>query len=162
MNNISFEAGVGKTVALCGQSGCGKSTIIQLLQRFYDPSDGSIEIDGYNIKDINISYLRRLIGVVSQEPVLFDTTIRENIRYGHEDVSDKEIEEACHAANADFVFSLPEKLETEVGEGGATLSGGQKQRIAIARAIIKNPQILILDEATSALGNIFQHSCESA
>ena len=166
MNGISFEAGVGKTVALCGQSGCGKSTIIQLLQRFYDPSDGSIEIDGYNIKDINISYLRRLIGVVSQEPVLFDTTIRENIRYGHEDVSDKEIEEACHAANADFVFNLPDKLETEVGEGGATLSGGQKQRIAIARALVRNPKILLLDEATSALDteseSIVQKSLENA
>jgi ABC-type multidrug transport system fused ATPase/permease subunit len=135
LNQVSFTAEVGKTIALCGQSGCGKSTMIQLLQRFYDPQHGCIELDGYNIKELNISFLRSLIGVVSQEPVLFDTSIKENIRYGRLDVTDVEIRTACIAANAEFIFNLPDGLDTEVGEGGATLSGGQKQRIAIARAL---------------------------
>merc|ERR1719209_842781 len=152
LKGVSFEVGQGQTVALCGQSGCGKSTCIKLLQRFYDVCSGSITIAGSNIKDMNVRSLRENIGIVSQEPILFDDTIFENIRMGRLDVTEDEVNAALKQANAyDFVQKLPEKLETQVGEGGATLSGGQKQRIAIARALVRNPKILLLDEATSAL-----------
>ena len=152
LTGVSFTAEAGKTLALCGQSGCGKSTCFQLLQRFYNPMAGSIMIDGINVKDMNINWLRENIGVVSQEPVLFDTSIRENIRLGRLDVTDDEIRAALIQANAfDFIQNLPGKADTNVGTGGSTLSGGQKQRIAIARALVRNPKILLLDEATSAL-----------
>lgn len=152
LTGVSFTADAGKTLALCGQSGCGKSTCFQLLQRFYNQMAGTIMIDGVNVKDININWLRSNIGVVSQEPVLFDTSIRENIRLGRLDVTDDEIRAALIQANAfDFIQNLPGKIDTNVGTGGSTLSGGQKQRIAIARALVRNPKILLLDEATSAL-----------
>nr|XP_039263789.1 ATP-dependent translocase ABCB1-like isoform X2 [Styela clava] len=152
LKGISFKAEVGKTIALCGQSGCGKSTCVQLIQRFYDPQNGVIEFDGHDIRTLNTRWLRENIGVVSQEPILFDTTIRENIKYGRDGVTDQEVEEAAKQANAyDFIMKLPNKFETLVGEGGAQMSGGQKQRIAIARAIVRNPKIMLLDEATSAL-----------
>ncbi|MEE6466381.1 hypothetical protein FKM82_006929, partial [Ascaphus truei] len=148
--NLKVEA--GKTIALVGSSGCGKSTTIQLLQRFYDPQHGEIILDGNDVRTLNVKWLRENIGVVSQEPVLFGTTIGENISYGREDVTDAEIEQAAKEANAyDFISKLPDKFNTIVGERGSQLSGGQKQRIAIARAIIRNPKILLLDEATSAL-----------
>merc|ERR1711990_1204996 len=150
--NVSFEAEEGKTVALCGQSGCGKSTCIGLIQRFYDPQSGSIEVDGHDIRKLNVHHLRNIIGVVSQEPTLFETTIYENIRYGRLDVTKEQIHQAAKQANAfDFISALPKQFDTFVGEGGATLSGGQKQRVAIARALVRNPKILLLDEATSAL-----------
>ncbi|XP_012936337.1 ATP-dependent translocase ABCB1 isoform X2 [Aplysia californica] len=152
MNNLSLEALPGQTVALVGASGCGKSTTVQLLLRFYDPLQGQIFLDGKDIKDLNIKWLRRNIGLVSQEPVLFATTIAENIRYGREDVTMEEIIQAAKNANAyDFIMNLPQKFDTLVGERGAQLSGGQKQRVAIARALVRNPKILLLDEATSAL-----------
>lgn len=152
LNGINFSVEPSKTLALVGSSGCGKSTTIQLIQRFYDTEEGDIFIDGTNIKDINLSWLRQHIGVVSQEPILFACSIRENIRLGRDDVTDAEIEQATRDANAfDFVSKLPKKFDTLVGERGAQLSGGQKQRIAIARALVRKPVILLLDEATSAL-----------
>ncbi|EEE64580.1 hypothetical protein OsJ_19432 [Oryza sativa Japonica Group] len=143
----------GKTVALVGQSGSGKSTAIALLERFYDPDSGVILLDGVEIKKLEISWLRDQMGLVSQEPVLFNDTIRANIAYGkNEEVTEEEIVAAAKAANAhEFISSMPEGYSTSVGERGTQLSGGQKQRIAIARAIVKDPRILLLDEATSAL-----------
>uniref|UniRef100_A0A670ZUK4 ATP binding cassette subfamily B member 4 n=1 Tax=Pseudonaja textilis TaxID=8673 RepID=A0A670ZUK4_PSETE len=152
LKGLNLQINNGQTIALVGSSGCGKSTTVQLIQRFYDPLEGMITIDGQNIKTLNLRYLREIIGVVNQEPVLFATTIAENIRYGRENVTMEEMEKAAKEANAyDFIMNLPEKFETVVGERGAQLSGGQKQRIAIARALVRNPKILLLDEATSAL-----------
>eukprot|EP00079_Xenopus_tropicalis_P036577 XP_017950348.1 PREDICTED: multidrug resistance protein 1 [Xenopus tropicalis] len=152
LSGLNLKVEAGKTIALVGMSGCGKSTTIQLLQRFYDPSHGEITVDGHDIRTLNVKWLRENIGVVSQEPVLFGTTIAENIRFGRESVTDSEIEQAAKEANAfDFISRLPDKFKTMVGERGAQLSGGQKQRIAIARALVRNPKILLLDEATSAL-----------
>ncbi|NXO70939.1 MDR1 protein, partial [Phainopepla nitens] len=152
LKGLNLKVQTGKTIALVGASGCGKSTTLQLLQRFYDPDQGEITLDGRDIRTLNTKWLRENIGIVSQEPVLFATTIAENIRYGREDISDAEIEQAAKEANAfDFISKLPDKFNTMVGERGAQLSGGQKQRIAIARALARNPKILLLDEATSAL-----------
>ncbi|XP_075414573.1 ATP-dependent translocase ABCB1 [Tenrec ecaudatus] len=152
LKGLNLKVQSGHTVALVGNSGCGKSTTVQLMQRLYDPTEGTICIDGQDIRTINVRYLREITGVVSQEPVLFATTIAENIRYGRENVTMEEIERAVKEANAyDFIMKLPQKFDTLVGERGAQLSGGQKQRIAIARALIRNPKILLLDEATSAL-----------
>ncbi|XP_076093992.1 ATP-dependent translocase ABCB1-like isoform X1 [Mytilus galloprovincialis] len=167
LRGLSLDVRNGQTVALVGSSGCGKSTGIQLLQRFYNPEQGEIYLDGENIKELNVNWLRKQIGVVSQEPVLFATTIAENIRYGRIDVTQADIEQACKMANAhDFIKQLPEGFETLVGDRGAQLSGGQKQRIAIARALVRNPKILLLDEATSALDNesegIVQKALEKA
>ncbi|XVF14182.1 hypothetical protein REPUB_Repub09cG0035100 [Reevesia pubescens] len=142
----------GKTVALVGGSGSGKSTVIALLQRFYDPLGGEILLDGIPIDKLQLKWLRSQMGLVSQEPVLFATTIKENILFGKEDASMEEVIEAAKASNAhNFICQLPQDYDTQVGERGVQMSGGQKQRIAIARAIIKAPQILLLDEATSAL-----------
>ncbi|XP_026274262.1 ATP-dependent translocase ABCB1-like isoform X2 [Frankliniella occidentalis] len=147
---VSIES--GKTVALVGQSGAGKSTVVGLLLRFYDATIGRILLDGVDIKELNLSWLRSQIGVVSQEPVLFATSIYENIRYGRDNVSRAEVVQAALIANAhSFITTLPDGYETMVGDRGAQLSGGQKQRIAIARALVRNPKILLLDEATSAL-----------
>ncbi|CAG8518254.1 28123_t:CDS:2, partial [Racocetra persica] len=161
LNDISLDVEPGSNVALVGSSGSGKSTIVSLILRFYDPLSGDIFLDGRSIKSLNLTWLRRQISLVSQEPVLFRTTIAENVSYGlvgsiYENLPDNEkremIESACKTANAhDFIMDLPDKYETLVGERGILLSGGQKQRIAIARAIIKDPKILLLDEATSAL-----------
>ncbi|XP_025895192.1 multidrug resistance protein 1-like isoform X1 [Nothoprocta perdicaria] len=152
LKGLNLKVNCGQTVALVGGSGCGKSTTVQLIQRFYDPKEGMVTIDGQDIRSLNVRYLREIIGVVNQEPVLFATTIAENIRYGRENVTMEEIKKATKEANAyDFIMKLPNKFETLVGERGAQLSGGQKQRIAIARALVRNPKILLLDEATSAL-----------
>uniref|UniRef100_A0A8C9XAL9 ATP-binding cassette, sub-family B (MDR/TAP), member 4 n=1 Tax=Sander lucioperca TaxID=283035 RepID=A0A8C9XAL9_SANLU len=153
LNNLSLSVKSGQTIALVGSSGCGKSTTIQLLQRFYDPQEGSVTVDGHDIRTLNVRYLREMIGVVSQEPILFATTITENIRYGRPDVTQWDIEQAAKEANAyDFIMNLPDqKFETMVGDRGTQMSGGQKQRIAIARALVRNPKFLLLDEATSAL-----------
>ncbi|XP_055511581.1 ATP-binding cassette, sub-family B (MDR/TAP), member 4 [Leucoraja erinacea] len=152
LKGLNLKLQSGQTVALVGNSGCGKSTTIQLLQRLYDPEDGMIMLDGHDIRSLNVRHLREFIGVVSQEPILFATTITDNIRYGCEDVSMTDIEEATKEANAyEFIMKLPDKFNTLVGERGTQLSGGQKQRIAIARALVRNPKILLLDEATSAL-----------
>ncbi|OMO93902.1 hypothetical protein CCACVL1_06264 [Corchorus capsularis] len=143
----------GKTVALVGESGSGKSTVISLIQRFYDPDSGRLTLDGMDLKRMKLSWLRQQMGLVSQEPILFNETIRENIAYGKEGhATEEEITAAAKASNAhNFISSLPQGYDTSVGERGVQLSGGQKQRIAIARAILKDPKILLLDEATSAL-----------
>uniref|UniRef100_A0A1B0A9F0 ABC-type xenobiotic transporter n=1 Tax=Glossina pallidipes TaxID=7398 RepID=A0A1B0A9F0_GLOPL len=152
LQGFSLEVNAGETVALVGASGCGKSTTLQLFQRFYDPLSGDVKLDGRNIRDLNVAWLRAQIGVVGQEPVLFATTIEENIRYGKPTATKEEIKQAARIANChDFIVKLPKGYETMVGERGAQMSGGQKQRIAIARAIINDPKILLLDEATSAL-----------
>nr|UOU03327.1 ATP-binding cassette subfamily B1-like 12 [Brachionus rubens] len=152
LKGLNLEIPAGKTVALCGASGGGKSTIIQLLQRFYDPNSGSIKLDGINIEQLDLEWLREQMALVSQEPVLFSTSIKENIRLGRLDATDDEIIQAAKSANAHkFIMNCTQKYDTQVGERGSQLSGGQKQRIAIARAILRNPKILLLDEATSAL-----------
>ena len=150
--DVSLEAKPGQMIAFVGPSGAGKSTIANLIPRFYDVTEGAILIDGHDIRDVTIASLRGQIGIVPQETMLFSATVRENIRYGRLDATDEEVEAAARAANADaFIRALPQGYETAVGERGLNLSGGQRQRISIARAILKNPRILILDEATSAL-----------
>ena len=150
--NFSLRVGAGQTVALVGESGGGKSTVISLLTRFYDPEGGVVELDGMDVRSLNVSWLRSQIGLVSQEPVLFNATIGENIAYGKAGATQAEIEAAARAANAhDFIAGFPQGYSTTVGDKGAQLSGGQKQRVAIARALIRDPTVLLLDEATSAL-----------
>ncbi|XP_050974699.1 bile salt export pump [Labeo rohita] len=154
LDNLNVLVKAGETTAFVGPSGSGKSTAIQLIQRFYDPKEGMVTLDGHDIRSLNIQWLRSLIGIVEQEPVLFATTIAENIRYGRPGVTMVEIIEAAKQANAyNFIMDLPQKFDTLVGEGGGQMSGGQKQRIAIARALVRNPRILLLDMATSALDN---------
>ncbi|KAK0086065.1 hypothetical protein PV325_003921 [Microctonus aethiopoides] len=152
LQGLNLKINHGETVALVGGSGCGKSTCLQLIQRLYDPLQGQVLLDGVDISKLNVGWFRSYIGLVGQEPVLFDTTIRENIRYGNESVTEEEMIKAAKEANAhDFISKLPEGYDSPVGERGSQLSGGQKQRIAIARALVRRPAILLLDEATSAL-----------
>ncbi|KJH44478.1 ABC transporter, ATP-binding protein [Dictyocaulus viviparus] len=152
LKNLSLSVKAGETVALVGSSGCGKSTIVSLLLRYYDVMEGEITIDGIPITEFNIEYLRNQIAVVSQEPILFNCTIEENIRYGNCSINHHQLVAACRMANADsFISNLPQGYQTVVGDRGIQLSGGQKQRIAIARALVRDPKILLLDEATSAL-----------
>ena len=152
LKDFSIEVVKGQTVALVGQSGSGKSTIANLLTRFYDVNEGSIQIDGIDIKKLNLHSLRGLIGLVTQDSILFNDTIKANIALGKEDATDEEIVEALKIANAyEFVKELPNGIHTNIGDSGNKLSGGQKQRLSIARAVLKNPPIMILDEATSAL-----------
>jgi len=152
LNKVSFEAKPGETIALLGATGSGKTTIINLLPRFYDPSEGRITIDGYDLRDVTLDSLRSQIGIVLQETTLFSGTIRENIAFGKPDATQNEIESAARAAAAhEFIMAFPEGYNAHVGERGQTLSGGQKQRIAIARALLLNPHILILDDSTSSV-----------
>uniref|UniRef100_A0A667XN41 Bile salt export pump n=1 Tax=Myripristis murdjan TaxID=586833 RepID=A0A667XN41_9TELE len=154
LDQLSVAVKSGETTAFVGPSGAGKSTAVQLFQRFYDPKEGMVTLDGHDIRGLNIQWLRSLIGIVEQEPVLFATTIAENIRYGRPGVNMDDIIKAAKEANAyNFIMDLPQKFDTLVGEGGGQMSGGQKQRIAIARALVRNPRILLLDMATSALDN---------
>jgi ATP-binding cassette subfamily B multidrug efflux pump len=152
LKNVTFEAKSGETIALLGATGSGKTSIINLLPRFYDPSEGSITIDGHDLRDITLDSLRSQIGIVLQETTLFSGTIRENIAFGKPEATLAEIQSAAKAAAAhDFIMSFPEGYDTHVGERGTTLSGGQKQRVAIARALLLNPRILILDDSTSSV-----------
>lgn len=152
LKDISFTVKKGEVVALVGPSGSGKTTLIDLIPRFYDPVQGSIIIDGYDLKDVEVKSLRRLIGIVTQETILFNDSIRNNIAYGLDDCNNEVIFEAARAANADvFIKTFPDGYDTIIGDRGVRLSGGQRQRISIARALLKNPPIMILDEATSAL-----------
>ena len=153
LKEVSFDIPKGKTIALVGASGGGKSTLADLLPRFYDPSKGKITLDGVNLKNIALDDLRGLMGIVTQESVLFNDTILNNIAFGTE-ATLEEVQAAAMIANAhDFIVAGPDGYETVIGDRGSKLSGGQRQRISIARAVLKNPPILILDEATSALDN---------
>ncbi|CAF1129551.1 unnamed protein product [Rotaria sordida] len=163
LHNLSLIARAGQTTALVGSSGSGKSTCISMLLRYYEPSSGRITIEGRPITDYNVQQLRQNIGIVSQEPILFGTSIYENIRFGKVNATRTEIEQAAQEANAHhFIMQLPDKYETLVGERGIQLSGGEKQRIALARALVKNPTLLLLDEATSALDNVSEKLVQEA
>ena len=163
LNGVSFCIEPNQVVALVGPSGGGKSTVAALISRFYDVENGTIKLDGLSISKINMNWLREHVAVVRQEPILFATSILDNIRYGRLTATEEEIIAAAKAANAhDFVSAFPEAYETLVGERGVRLSGGQKQRIAIARAILKDPVMLILDEATSALDVESEHLVQEA
>ncbi len=163
LHDIHFEAAPGKTIALVGPTGSGKTTLVSLLPRFYDPSGGRVLIDGVDVRTVTLHSLRRHIGMVLQEPFLFSTTIRENIAYGVEDATEEEIIAAAKAANAhDFITYFPDGYDTRVGERGVTLSGGQRQRVAIARALLYNPKILILDDSTSSVDTQTEHLIQEA
>jgi subfamily B ATP-binding cassette protein MsbA len=152
LKNFSLTIQKGKTIALVGQSGSGKSTIANLITRFYHVNKGEILIDGVNVNDITTSSLRQQLGLVTQEAILFNDSIKNNLKLGKNDATDEEIIEALKVANAwEFVKDLPEGIETNIGDAGGKLSGGQKQRLSIARAVLKSPPIMVLDEATSAL-----------
>jgi len=163
LNDIKIEINKGEIVALVGPSGAGKTTITDLLARFYDVSTGSVTIDGVDIRNFKQEDLRSLIGVVSQESILFNDSVRNNVALGLPDVSLDDIISACKAAHAhEFILSMSNGYDTEIGERGGKLSGGQKQRLSIARALLKNPEILILDEATSALDSQSEKAVQEA
>ena len=163
LTNVSFKAEPGQTIALLGATGSGKTTIINLIPRFYDASEGAILIDGTDVRDVMLDSLRSQIGIVLQETNLFSGTIRDNIAFGRPEATIEEVQEAAKAAAAhDFIMSFPDSYETRVGERGTTLSGGQKQRIAIARALLLNPQLLILDDSTSSVDLMTEYKIQQA
>ncbi|MGB9598186.1 MAG: ABC transporter ATP-binding protein, partial [Candidatus Poribacteria bacterium] len=163
LKNFTLDVQPGETVAILGATGSGKSTLINLIPRFYDPTSGVIKIDGIDVKTVKLESLRKQIGIVLQDTFLFSTTIKENISYGKTDATMDEIISAAKAANIhDFIESLPKGYDTEVGERGVNLSGGEKQRIAIARALLMNPRILILDDSTSSVDTETEHLIQNA
>ena len=163
LKSFSFTVNPGQTVALVGASGSGKSTIVGILNRLYEFEHGVVTVDGIDIKDLNVHWLRTVIGTVQQEPIIFNDTVEANIRRGNATISEKEMVESCKMANAhDFIENLPEGYRTRIGDGGVQLSGGQKQRLAIARTLARNPRILLLDEATSALDTHSEALVQSA
>ena len=163
LRNINIKVEKGKTIALVGQSGSGKTTLADLLPRFYDPTEGEIFIDGKNIRTLKIKDLRSLLGVVNQESILFNDTVFNNIAFGMMNASEVEVINAAKIANAhDFIMEMPERYQTNIGDRGSKLSGGQRQRLSIARAVLKNPPILILDEATSALDTASERLVQDA
>lgn len=163
IKDLSFQVPSGKMYAIVGPSGSGKSTVVNLLPRLYDVISGSVTINGYDVRDLDLAYLRSNIGVVTQEAYMFNGTIRENLKFAKNDATDQEIEEACKIANIhDFIVSQPDGYDTQVGNRGLKLSGGEKQRLSIARVILKDPRILILDEATSSLDSISESSIQNA
>jgi ABC-type multidrug transport system fused ATPase/permease subunit len=163
LRNVSFTVEPNEMVALVGHSGSGKSTCVQLLERFYDVTAGVILLDGVDIRDVDPRWLHRQIGLVQQEPTLFNTTVKENIKYGARDATDKEVRDAAEVANCmKFIDKLDHGFDQGVGERGAQLSGGQRQRVAIARAVVKKPRILMCDEATSALDSESEKKVQAA
>jgi len=163
LHDVSFEVRKGDVVAFVGETGSGKTTVANLLARFYDPSVGHIRLDGHDLRDMEIASLRKLIGMVTQETILFNETVADNIRYGNPGASLEEVEAAARKANAhEFIMAEPTGYDRVVGEKGFLLSGGQRQRVAIARAILRNPPILILDEATSALDTATEQLVQEA
>ncbi|CAF3358882.1 unnamed protein product, partial [Rotaria socialis] len=163
LNNLQLTIKSGQRVALVGPSGCGKSTIAQLIERFYDVTRGQLHLDGIDIRQLNIKWIRSRLGLVSQEPVLFGMTIAKNIAYGKENISMEEIMDAANKANIhSFIQQLPEGYETNVGRKGSQMSGGEKQRIAIARILVRRPKVLILDEATSAMDSYNEQVVQEA
>ena len=163
LRGLTLDIAPGEIVAVVGPSGAGKSTLAALISRLYDPQDGTIRLDGRDLRELDPEWLRAQIGIVSQEPILFSTSIEENVRYGRRTATAAEVRKACEVANARrFIEAFPEGFDTSVGERGVQLSGGQKQRVAIARAVLKDPRILVLDEATSALDAESEHLVKEA
>jgi ABC-type multidrug transport system fused ATPase/permease subunit len=162
LHHVSLSAKPGETIALAGSTGAGKSTIVNLLCRFYEYNSGSVTIDGHELKSLAKNSLRDAIGYVTQEAFLFNGTVRENLALAKRSATDEEMQHALTAAKADFVNDLPEKLDTNVGERGVKLSGGEKQRLSIARALLKDPPILLLDEATASVDNQTEHLIQQA
>jgi ATP-binding cassette, subfamily B, bacterial MsbA len=163
LSNVTIDVPPGEIVAVVGGSGAGKSTLVNLLPRFYDVTGGRITVDGIDIREVTLHSLRSLMGFVTQEVILFNDTVRNNIAYGRADAAEDDVVAAARAANAhDFIMQLPQGYDTEIGESGVLLSGGQRQRLAIARALFKDPPILILDEATSALDTESERLVQSA